>query len=387
MEIEAGPLIKIAAVGMDERSIARMATLFRIIYKGRCEFAQGDDAILGMVDLDSGPNTWDEFRQQYPTLPAVIMSESPVSVGEAIYVAKPARLNVLWDAIFSLVTGLPLTDDIASKADSAAPPVSTPATPESGESTLSVAASAMGSRIKTAVSSSTAVQRNNSEDEATGFYNSNDYLLGNILSILNEHAGRQCAIHMHCWKDRQLILFPYQGRVHTDLTASQLKNLGVAAFKGCDLNIKNTSSADTGELSSSERAGFYSISIDHLMWDLALRTARGRVPEGTDLSAQYYLQRWPNFPRLPHTAHSMRIASLWVGNPRTLDDIAANLDIERADVYSFYSAAAVVGLTGSVNRKVDTLVAPREAIKKEPSRRGFFASILRHMSKQGRPHE
>jgi hypothetical protein len=118
-----------------------------------------------------------------------------------------------------------------------------------------------------------------------------------------------------------------------------------------------------------------------LIWDLALRTSRGRVPEGTDLSVAHYLQSWPNFTRLPRTPQGMRIASLWVENPRTLDDIALNLGIEQADVYSFYSAATAIGLSGPAKRQVDKLIAPRNVTNKEISAKSLLSSILRHISK------
>lgn len=58
---------------------------------------------------------------------------------------------------------------------------------------------------------------------------------------------------------------------------------------------------------------------------------------------------------MPLISHGMRIASLWVGEPRTLDDIAMSLDIEKAEVYSFYSAAVATSLAGPAKRQVDGL--------------------------------
>ena len=112
MDAEIKTPIKVALIGMDERSTARMATLFKVAFKGRCECAQGTDANLSIVDLDGEDNIWEKYLQQYPELPAIVMSESHVAIEGVSYVAKPAKLNLLWDCIFNLVTGLPPASDI-----------------------------------------------------------------------------------------------------------------------------------------------------------------------------------------------------------------------------------------------------------------------------------
>lgn len=380
--------IGVALVGMDERSTKRMTTIFKMVFKGRCEFAQGEEARLGIVDLDGDVNVWETFRHQYPSLPAIVMSENPKEIEGATYVAKPAKLDLLWNSIFNLVTGLPAEDKLDRQADSAnvvslAKNEGVATTkPESKKIGVSTAAGAMGAHINTENTGKRAALSRMRKDGAATHFNPNDYLLGRIVSSVKENAGRECVLHVQCWKDRRLILLPDQGKAFTDLTDSQLKNLGVAAInEDFIVEINSVYGAGKGEQSESEIDGLRPISIDYLIWDLALRTARGRIPEETPESGLLYLQSWPNFTRLPHTPHGMRIASLWVNNPRTLDDIAVNLDIELTDVYSFYSAAAMVGLASNASRKVDSLIAPKEVDKKKSLKRGLFASILRHISK------
>lgn len=378
--------IKVFLVGMDERSTARMATIFKIIFKGRCEFAQGNDANLAIVDIDEEANIWEKFQRQHPELPAIVMSGSPADIEGAVYVAKPAKLDLLWDSIFSLVTGLPPVAEIASKTDSTVTPVPAKSVAEvksePEKSGISTAASAMDAQFKTTGTGSKVLQGKGVLEEAALYYDPGEYLLGHILSSIKDSAGQECAIHVKCWSDRQLILLPGKGLAYTNLTDSQLKSLGVATInEEFTIDINSVCGTGKGELPASEIDGLQSMSIDYLVWDLALRTARGRVPKGTDLSIPLYLRRWPNFPRLPRTPHGMRIASLWVESPRPLDDVAMNLGVERSDVYSFYSAAVAIGLAGPAKRQVDNLIAPNKIEKEEPSRRGLLASILRHITK------
>lgn len=245
----------------------------------------------------------------------------------------------------------------------------------------SSAANALDARIKTG--SHLLVRRINIQDKTGTYYNPDNYLLGRILSNVKKNAGQQCIIHVQCWRDRQLVLHPDLDRAYTNLTDSQLKNLGIATLgEKFSITINRVCNTGKEELPVSKTGDLRSMSINHLIWDLALRTARGRVPEGTDLSMSFHLRAWPNFPRLPHTPHGMRIASMWAGNLFTLDHIAGSLHIDLSDVYSFYSAAVATGLIGSSTHREDSLIVPN-TMKNKPPTRGLLASILRRVGKIG----
>lgn len=384
MKAEVHPPIKVILASMDERSTSRMNTIFKIIFKGRCQFAQGEDAHLGIVDLDGETDAWEKFQQQYPGLPAIVMSENPAEREGAIYIAKPAKLDLLWKSVLDLVTQSPSEEEVSSKVDlvktRASGDDSETLKPDADTTGVNTAARALDTLFEAASVDLKSIQQTNMQDKPGQYYNPDNYLLGRILSSLKKHTGKQSIIYVQCWRNRQLILLPEQNRAYTDLTDHQLKNLGVATLsEEFTIEINHVSSAGKNELPASETAGLRSISIDYLIWDLALRTARGRVPEGTDLSMPLYLQSWPNFPRLPYTPYGMRIASLWAGSPRTLDNIALSLGVAQSDVYSFYSAAFATGLTVSSTHRENSRAMDREE-KKSPTR-GLLAAILRRLSK------
>ncbi len=211
-------------------------------------------------------------------------------------------------------------------------------------------------------------------------FDPDDYLLGHLLACLKECAGRKCSISVQCGKGQQIVIFPHDGQVLCDLSNDQLEQLSaVKNNEKFTLEITHDA-ANSNEAAVYKTNGRRFISIDYLLWDLAQRTARGRAPVGIDLSGLFYLRCWPNFPRLPQTPHGMRIASLWVGEPRSLDDIAVSLGVKKAEVYSFYSAAVAVGLAGLAKRQVDGLIEPRSAIKKNVVKRNVHNAILRHIS-------
>jgi len=376
--------IKVAIIGMDDRSTSRMNTIFKVIYKGRCEFARLEEATLSIVDIDGDAEIWQKFREQNPSLPAIVMSSTPTVIEGVAFISKPANLELLWTSIFNLAVNLP-------------PPVSKPeqipscdiATTtnnigkENISSTgLSQAAGSMNSKMTGSGTGPKTVHKNKSSVDDDIFYDAGEYLLGKILASLKKNEKKQCLLNVDCWKGRRLILNTSENQAYTDLTDSQLKNLGVATInEEFTIDIKAKCGTGKQSLELNECDGLRVTSIDYFIWDLALRTARGRVPKGTDLTSPLYLQRWPNLTRLPNTPNAMRIAALWVGNPRTLDDIADHLAIGKYDVYSFFSAALSIGLAGSAKRQVDSLIAPRKIQDSNTSKRGLFSSILRHLKK------
>ncbi|WP_437881378.1 hypothetical protein [Pseudomonas sp. LRF_L74] len=83
---------------------------------------------------------------------------------------------------------------------------------------------------------------------------------------------------------------------------------------------------------------------DALLWRLAIRTARGRVPHGTSLDEPVGLRRWPNFTRLQRPPHALRIVAQWQVRPLGLLATAQALDVPCHAVFSIYSGCWALGL-------------------------------------------
>lgn len=402
--------IKITLVGMDERSLIRMGTIFKVVFKGRCEIGHPEDASLAVVDLDVETGVWETFLSQHKSLPAIVLSESPSSAEGAIYIAKPAKLDLLWQSILRLSQGVASVGDV-SVEDFEEETITSElmASTDDDEQVEKTAEELAVIDNEQHVTSETVAQSEpvqNTTDvlaEQTEVsqvvdkdsFDPDEYLLGTILKKLHSDGRRQCTIHMHCCEDRQLILIPDENKVFTDLTDDQLKSLCECKFdESTPVEINSICGTGTGETKSLwYRAyarllgkgdlptvgtdGLKSMPLNYLLWMLAQYTARGRVPVGTDLSKPVYLQCWPNFTRLPQMENGMRIASLWVGNPYALDEIALRLGIDIAEVYSFYSAAAVCGLARNENRQAGNLVSPPEKRNKRDVEKGLRDAILR----------
>ncbi len=106
-------------------------------------------------------------------------------------------------------------------------------------------------------------------------------------------------------------------------------------------------------------------SMDSFKWIVALWCSRGRVPEGVDVTQPVYLRQWPNLTRLELIPHAVQIASLLYEHPRSLIDMAKQLDIEQRYVFAFFSACKSIGLSDVSRRDVDKLFVPE---KLEPNK-------------------
>ncbi len=422
--------IKVLVVGMDEQSKTRLETIFKICYKGRCELALGQEANLAIVDIDSDAQVWARYKQQYPDMPVIVMSESSVELEGVSYVAKPAKLDPLWNSISTLAATssstvamsrtASLKENSSTQAKCNVEAISTQISTNNKQASLyknsstETLSSPIGSSHRSSIptkagstikpkpksrvhSRQQGVNNNNTAnaintklnvenntpnvinehkepDKETIYYNMDGLLLSHLLSILKENASIKKAIHVECWRDRSLILNPSAGHVYTDLTDSQIKYLG-AVPREKQFTIKNNIKGKGNEvLSAHLNNGLQCFSIEYFLWDLALRTARGRIPEGTKLSQAQCLSRWPNFPRLPHTPHGMRIASVWVNKPYSLDDITTKMGVAQEDVFSFYSASLSIGLMGAGTQQ-NAAASEKKVVKK----RGLLASILRSL--------
>jgi len=105
--------------------------------------------------------------------------------------------------------------------------------------------------------------------------------------------------------------------------------------------------------------------MDSFKWIVALWCSRGRVPEGVDVTQPVYLRQWPNLTRLELIPHAVQIASLLYEHPRSLIDMAKQLDIEQRYVFAFFSACKSIGLSDVSRRDVDKLFVPE---KPEPNK-------------------
>lgn len=120
--------------------------------------------------------------------------------------------------------------------------------------------------------------------------------------------------------------------------------------------------------------------IDEFFWLLAYRMAAdGRLLPGCQAHDLVYLQRWPNFTRLPHTPAMMRLAALLAARPTPVDVAARTLDIPITEAFRFYSAARYAGYTDTLDHTPKPLLASQPSAGDASERLGVIRSLWRRL--------
>ena len=119
---------------------------------------------------------------------------------------------------------------------------------------------------------------------------------------------------------------------------------------------------------------------DQFIWNLTVKTARGRVPEGTSLDDLHVLQYWPNLPRLLHIPNAMRISAFWLDRPQSINNIILKLSIPLEDVLTYFSAASASGILKPAKRKEDEMIIP-DIVIVDKKKQGIFAALISKVSK------
>lgn len=339
--------IKIALLGMDERSVTRMQTVFKMVFKEQCRQVAIAEADMALVDVDGQDVSryWSAYRREHPKLPAIVLSSEALSLEGVEVLVKPAKLMLLHAAIQRAVGR----------------------TPDHHSTNLA------GS--KTAESGS--AQGTSKLDYADFFYKPDSSLQGCVAKAYAKSRETGETVFLKCWGDRWVVIYPKTGTVLENIRENKLYDLGL--IKRGDSLIYAPSALGEEEMqaiAASETSKVRTGSIECFMWDLAVRTANGRVPDGTDLNAPVVLHRWPNLTRLSRIPNAMRMSAFWTQQPVSIRGVAEKLAIPLSNVMTFYSAATAIGLMNMARRSADLLVEP-EVNAAHRERRSLFFSIMR----------
>ncbi len=99
------------------------------------------------------------------------------------------------------------------------------------------------------------------------------------------------------------------------------------------------------------------IAIESLFWLAALCAARGRFPRCLEITSPFRLARWPDLPKLVDIPHAARISAIWTARELTAFEVAEVLGIHQRHVFSFASAAHLLGLFEAPDERVERATA------------------------------
>ena len=368
-------VIKISQCGMDERSIQRISTMFTIIFKGRCKLVVPEEAMVALIDVNEdsvSTNIQESCQEDYPGLPAIVLVKTSADKAQnnVRYLEKPLKREEFWKAIVELFERSEQLKSVSrSQLDKAA------------KARTSNSAAALDSKIKKDKKGPKIAQLAKNKANDSIYFKPKNYLLCYVQNLLAEKHPENCALRIEFAYKYRIILYLDQKMALTNLSDSDFRTIAIMQFSDKQMHkLKVEKNASLDEKLSSAKGEFSPMTIDALLWTLALRTSRGRLPKGTSVNKEMYLHAWPNLPRLCNTPHAMRIASLWIDNPSSLNELAALLGIDSENVYSFYTAANTLGLVGRTKRQSDNIIETQPVVKNK--KRGLFGAILRRLKRK-----
>lgn len=359
-------VIKVAALGFDERSRQALAQVLKHHTGSGMRLTDYQDAAVVLLDMDGedSDRLWEQYRQTQNRLPALVVAKRPCHEDQAVFLRKPLSITELVDAIATA----------AQKSANGPPGSAAPNVAAFRQRAISLELRKQDAGARPQVR-----KRRPSSGEAVSF-KPHDFVLGGLLEGLAQARRAKRALHIRCWGSRNIMLDPARNQAHTDLTEKQLRDLGfisVHSNNGPSAVSTLLKRKRLDKLLESSEYALSTLPLDAFVWKLSLYTSRGRVPEGTDLSQPVYLRHWPNLTRLEAIPEASRIAALWVRQPRSLLRLYGSLMAPLEHILDLYTAASALGLAGVARRSSDTLFEPEEP--QSHTQRGLLASVVRKL--------
>lgn len=401
--------IRFDLIGANDRTRNALQMAFAGRARGSCEFANGGAADAVIVDLDGiGARVeWSKYRHQHPQRPSVLLTVNDCTVPEtAIVLIKPIRIEALLSAV----------DDVRRRIETGdinAPGITVRATTETvvgpgGPTTRITATTRPSKREATATSPATGGSQSRRPVAASppaaahptppkaaapcGPESVPDYrdVCGSLADIdcedleqvrqrsfdaegtlldwlrrtqiRSDNMRKPVSLNI---QDKDVAVVSSVERVaKVALSDEILKNNASKRFIANQ--VRMTEIATDGPQAMQKLIG-EPVSLEALLWKMALWTYQGRLPAGTSVKERVYLRRWPNLPRLLEIPDAMRMSALLIEQPLALPRVAEALQIPQRHVFAFYGAAHAAGLANHAKREADNLVAsvpPRKHVER-----------------------
>ncbi len=356
--------IKVGFYKLDDRSVDRFRIVFKMVFKKQCEVSEIGEASIVIVNVDehTASEIVNDFTKQYADMPVILLSDKAVEIKGIPCLIRPCKLSELLELIKQNRTQPKSSKASASKLKKA-----------------SHSADILEKKMQTSKQFTRTAKIANTKDDSI-FYQPQNFLQGKLESAIKKANENKKSVFLRCWSHRWIVVCSTTGCLIANIKESQLSNLGLVSIDN-DVIFREESfnEMQLSDMSETPVNGVKVIPTTTFMWDLAVRTSRGRIPKGTSCDDLYVLESWPNLTRVSRIANAMRISAFWLDQPQSIDDISRKLKIPVEDVYTYFSASRAIGILKLAKRKEDNLVVP-DLAKAEPLASGIISAILRKLS-------
>ncbi len=358
--------IQVGLYNMGDRGIDRLRIIFKMVYKDQCVVSEIEHADVVIVNIEKGVrDVVTNFNKSYPEKPVIALSDTPLKIEGTKCLARPYKLPELLEALKQESHEKQASEQSYQSLAASLPKQN--GNPHAKK--LSVDAKTLSKTKKTSALS---------EDEI--YYNPDRFLQGKLATAIKEARAQKKSVFLRCWAHRWIVISPSSDHLVENIKERRLVSMGLVNTDN-DLVFVSEPFTDTQMKRMSETPinEVKVTSVEKFTWNVAVRTARGRIPKGTSLDEQYILKRWPNLTRLSKIANSMRISARWLDRPQSINQIAKTLAIPLEDVFTYFSAATAIEHLKKAERQDDNKCVTKTA-EAYQSKKGLFSAFLRKLN-------
>jgi hypothetical protein len=389
--------IRIAGIGLSSQIQQRLEQIFREYARSQYTMVEEALAEAGIVDLDgfTGGELWRHYRSHHPTLPTIVLSLQPRRLEYTLFVQKPVETSALLAALEQLgkqvkadrQAAAPLASLLEHAGKTPGPVLAPPAGAQPGEIDAQTEAYYEPGHLE----DSLCIQEKQlkdfnparAEDLVRVYYEPGEYLQGMLQQSARLAEQERTPLKLEL-PNGTLLLDPARNRIFYSGREEYWRSLAVQPLAQHLMRSERLSEQAIGQYLRGTAEPMRWQYLDRFLWKIALWSAHGRVPNGSNLHTPIVLLYWPNFTRLLLTPHAVQIAALWRKQPYSLLETGKLLGIRYCYVFGFFSAAHALGMAFPERRSArlaegSDLAAIVHQAETPSEKRGLFQRILAHL--------
>lgn len=317
------PSVKVMLLGVDARKSAIFSMAFKMHSATNYQLAESNtQADILVVDVDGmgGEQLWEKACAQYAGIPKVYSSIMEPKFDVA-YLPKPIKIETLFPVLRAALSGL-----VTFKAT------------DSGE---------QGSgRDRLSFKQQAKDYKNTLSDEPVATMAPRDVRFPvEQLQLFDAHQGllgtlRQAAkqaenVALIVENKPILMYFADIERVLLAVAPSRLEQI----CQDANVVIQVKKIGDHPEWKQHAKA-----QMDSCLWQFAIWTSQGRLPNDLNVNQPISLHSWPNITRLAYIPDAMRLSAFLTKSPVSLPMTYKMIRVELTDLLNFISACHVTNL-------------------------------------------
>ncbi len=218
------------------------------------------------------------------------------------------------------------------------------------------------------------IDRKKNELEPEQYFNPSGYILGRIWEVLEFVQKNPSPVIIGGMFEA--IYVPSSQTVFINIAYSKLRSLSLIsdALNEFTMSPVNIHSKDL----RAKIDTMNSVPMEQLLWDLALWTSRGRIPDGTSPDAPVKLVAWPNLTQLTPTPYATQIIATWQNYSLSLNQTVKKFKIPERYVFTLYTALYSIKLI-SQQQENSTAVTTHKKEQKPKQLKHMFNGLLKKL--------